>query len=197
MKLIAVSDLHRDLDAAHAVVAAARDADVVIGAGDFATKGVGAAAVFDVLHALKCPFIYVHGNHDNPAELAGLAWAGSHFLHGSGVEIAGVYFYGVGGETPVRNDADWNVGQSEGVMTQLLAECPMGAVLVTHAPPFGLCDVQKGGTHDGSAAILACVEAKQPRHVLCGHIHAAWGMRGLVGPSQVANIGPEPVEFTL
>ena len=197
MKLVAFSDLHCDLAAARAIVGAAGDADVVIGAGDFATMGTGAAGVFAVLRGLTCPFIYVHGNHDDPFALAELAWDGAHFLHGNSVAIAGVTFYGVGGETPLSNDADWNIGQSEDAMTGLLAGCPKGAVLVSHAPPLGVCDLQRGGGHEGSAAILACVEDRQSTHVLCGHIHNAWGMRGQVGPSQVANLGPAPVVFTL
>ena len=41
MRVLAFSDLHRDQDAARAIVAASVEADVVIGAGDFATRREG------------------------------------------------------------------------------------------------------------------------------------------------------------
>lgn len=193
MKIVAFSDLHRNVAVARAVVEAARDVDVVVGAGDFATRAMGAQDVFAVLRELVCPFVFVHGNHDDLSDM--VAWEGAHSLHGTGVVIAGVPFFGVGGETPVTNAAPWNQGQAEADMAQLLTGCPEGAVLVTHAPPLGVCDAQPGEAHEGSAAILTCVERVQPKLVICGHIHAAWGMRGQVGQSAVANVGPKPVAF--
>lgn len=99
MKIVAFSDLHRDIAAARAMVEAARDADVVVGAGDFGTVCQGVGEVLDVLRGLRCPFVFVHGNHDDVSAM--VAWDGAHFLHGSGVVIAGIPFYGVGGETPM------------------------------------------------------------------------------------------------
>jgi Icc-related predicted phosphoesterase len=41
------------------------------------------------------------------------------------------------------------------------------------------------------------VKTKQPRRVLCGHIHNAWGTKGLIGATKVTNLGPAPVWFDL
>ena len=195
LRVLAFSDLHRDVAAAHAIVEAARDAHVVVGAGDFATRGEGADDTLAVLRDLRCPFVLVHGNHDDPDELQRLTsdWSDAHLLHGTGVEIVGTTFFGLGGEVPVRNDAAWNAGQSEDEAAVLLRDCPEGCVLVTHNPPLGHCDVQRDGSHEGSEAILECVRRTRPSHVLCGHIHHAWGMRSAIGRTELANIGPKAI----
>lgn len=43
----------------------------------------------------------------------------------------------------------------------------------------------------GSEAILSTIEEKQPRLVVCGHIHEAAGQEAMVGASRVLNAGPE------
>ena len=50
-----------------------------------------------------------------------------------------------------------------------------------------------GSRRLGSEAILAAVEHKQPRLVLCGHIHEAAGEEATVGASRVVNLGPAGV----
>lgn len=199
MNILAFSDLHRDAETARAIVKAASRADVVVGAGDFATAGKGALDTLKILNELPCPFVFVHGNHDIPQELEAFAETAPnmHYLHGSSVEILGRTFFGVGGETPVFNDAQWNAGQTEEAVRQLLSECPEGAILVTHAPPFEHCDLQKNGQHEGSVAILDAARRTKPTYVLCGHIHNAWGMRSCIGPTAVANLGPQAVTFDL
>ena len=194
-RLLAFSDLHRDVAAARAVVEAARNADVVVGAGNFATRGEGADDTLAVLRELRCPFVFVHGNHDDPDELRRLSagWPDAHLLHGTSIEIGGTTFFGLGGEVPIRNDSAWNAGHSEDEAAALLRDCPEDCVLVTHNPPLGHCDVQRDGSHEGSEVILECVRRTQPSHVLCGHIHHAWGTRSTLERTEIANVGPVPI----
>ncbi|MCX7635777.1 MAG: hypothetical protein N2Z74_08545, partial [Syntrophales bacterium] len=44
-------------------------------------------------------------------------------------------------------------------------------VLVTHPPPHGVLDEVMGGIHTGSKRLRALIEEKQPRLLICGHIH--------------------------
>ena len=96
----------------------------------------------------------------------------------------------MGGEIPARNAFPWNAAETEEDAAQLLEGCPVGGVLVTHTPPQGLADRQRDGAREGSVSIRRCVETAAPRLALCGHIHAAWGMRAECGPTLVANLGP-------
>lgn len=192
LRLLAFSDLHRDRYAAQAIVDASEDADIVIGCGDFASQGIGTIETLDILDAISGPIILVHGNHDTPQQIADFCAgrAQGHYLHGSGVAVAGREFFGLGGEIPARNTAPWNVSESEASATRHLATLPDHAILVTHTPPLGVADLQRDGTHKGSAAIRSTIVSRAPQLCLCGHIHNAWGMSGRIGGTHVHNLGP-------
>jgi Icc-related predicted phosphoesterase len=193
MRILAFSDLHRDSGLARAILEASAQADVVVGAGDFATKGLGLAETMHVLAALTVPAVFVAGNHDDLAELR-LACRGNeaiHVLHGEKAVIGGIAFFGLGFEVPAGpRDEPWNQRLREDEAELLMQDCPDGAVLVTHSPPFGVADLQKTGVHEGSHAIRRAAERTRPRLHLCGHIHHAWGTSGLVGQCKVHNLGP-------
>lgn len=192
MKILAFSDLHRDLAATRTIVDASADADLLVGAGDFGTRGEGTTDTLAILRAVEVPIVLVSGNHDTFADLQGFCadWDACHLLHGEEVTINGVRFFGLGHEIPRRNSADWDAFLSEDEAARLLAPCPQGGVLVTHSPPLGTADTQKDGSSQGSGAVLAAIEAKQPAQHLCGHIHFSWGRTGMIGRTPVHNLGP-------
>lgn len=47
----------------------------------------------------------------------------------------------------------WSWDFTEDEADELLADCPEGAVLVSHSPPRGAADVSSGGDHLGSRAV--------------------------------------------
>ncbi len=192
MKILAFSDLHRETDAAKSMLAHSHQADILVGAGDFATRGKGTQDTISILKSLNKPIILVGGNHDNSDELAALCsdWENGHFLHGQALTIDGVTFFGLGREIPNGNDAAWNEGMSETESAHLLKNCPKNCVLVTHTPPFECADIQKDGTPGGSVSIRHTIEQQKPILHLCGHIHFSWGAKGIVGKTPVHNLGP-------
>ena len=197
MKIFACSDLHRDVTATKHLLTASAGADVIIVAGDFSTKGIGAEDTLDVLAQSNVPVIVVHGNHDAPVEIETLCERSEilHYLHGTSTVIGDVTFFGLGGEIPSRNDFEWNASETEERASEMLNACPERAVVKTHTPTFGIADLQENGGHEGSTAILEMIAQKIPRILLCGHIHHAWGMVGQQGTTQVANLGPTPNWF--
>ncbi|MEP2471162.1 MAG: metallophosphoesterase [Paracoccaceae bacterium] len=192
MKVLAFSDLHRDKDAATALVAASAEADVVVGTGDFATKRIGAAETLEILAQCRVPVILTHGNHDDPDEVQRICSKNPnlHYLHGTSMTVGGVSFFGLGGEIPSRNTFSWNAAETEEHAAQMLQKCPSDAVLVTHTPPYGIADLQKNGDHEGSDAILKAAQSNKLKILLCGHIHHAWGSSGQIGTTAVQNLGP-------
>jgi uncharacterized protein len=199
MRILAFSDLHRDLGAAQSIVAASGAADVVVGAGDFATMGRGATDTLDILRQLPVPLVIVAGNHDRLDELRQHCtdWHNCHLLHGETAVIAGVAFFGLGFEIAARSPNVWNSHLSEGDAARALSSMPADAVLVTHTPPHGTADLQRNGEHEGSPAIRDAIVRYQPRLNLCGHIHHAWGMQGTIGRCGVYNLGPTCTWFDL
>lgn len=200
MRILAFSDLHRNADAAQAVIDASREADVVVGAGDFATQGVGLRDTIDLLRAVVVPTVLVAGNHDDLDELRSACSVNPviHVLHGEAAVVGGTPFFGLGFEVPAGpREEPWNRRLTEPEAAKLVRSCPSGAVLVTHSPPFGCADVQRDGAHEGSRAIRDVVTSVKPRLHLCGHIHHAWGTSGMIGRSPVHNLGPTVNWFTV
>ncbi len=192
MKLLLFSDLHCDARAARRLVERSAAVDVVVGAGDFATMRHGIEQTIDVLKAITTPTVVVPGNNENEAELSAACagWSWVHVLHGSGVTLDGVDFWGLGGGVPVTPFGDWSVDFTEEEAEGFLAGCPAGAVLVSHSPPQGAADVTSSGESKGSVAVRAAVEAKQPALVVCGHIHDSAGQVAKIGETPVVNAGP-------
>jgi uncharacterized protein len=196
MRLLAFSDLHVDLDQAERLAEASRDADVVLGVGDFASVHNGLAETIAALRPTARPIVLVPGNNETEEALreACDGWENATVLHGQGAEIGGVPFFGLGAGVPVT-PWDWSFDLTEDEAATRLADCPAGAVLIVHSPPKGHCDTSSGGEHLGSEAILATIEEKEPPLAVCGHIHEAWGDRSEVGATTVANLGPRGAEF--
>lgn len=194
MKLLLFSDVHCDREAARSLVERSAEADVLVCAGDLAVMRQGLQATVDVLREAEAPTVLVAGNGESDHELAAACagWEGARVLHGSGCEIDGVAFWGLGGATPVTPFGAWSFDLSEEEAAALLADCPEGAVLVTHSPPYGHVDAA-GGQHLGSRAVLEAIERAAPRLVVCGHIHACWTQESTLGSTRIVNAGPRGV----
>ncbi|HEX8754125.1 MAG TPA: metallophosphoesterase family protein [Solirubrobacterales bacterium] len=191
MKLLAFSDLHRDLTQAARLVEMSGEADVVVGAGDFASVHEGLEETISALAAIETPTVLVPGNNETADALRAAAgeWAAATVLHGEGATIAGVEFFGLGAGVPTT-PWEWSFDLSDGEAAAMVAGCPEEAVLVLHSPPQGHCDSGGDGTHFGSPALLAAIEEKRPRLAVCGHIHESWGCESQVGPTPIRNLGP-------
>ena len=191
MKLLAFSDLHRDQDQAERLVEMAREADVVLGAGDYATMRMGLEGTIETLSAIAAPTILIPGNAESDTELwqACQGWRSARVLHGEALELEGTQFFGLGGGVP-PTPFPWSFDLSEDEAAAKLESCPEGAVLLVHSPPKGHLD-EAHGRHLGSRAILEAIERTQPALVVCGHIHQCWGSEAVIGTTPVVNVGPD------
>lgn len=198
MKLLAFSDLHRDLGRAAWLVERSKEADVVIGAGDFASIHEGLEETIGALADIETPTILVPGNNETADALrsASSNWEAATVLHGEQAEIGGRTFFGLGAGIPVT-PWDWSFDLSDDLAAEALAGCPEGAVLVLHSPPKGHCDASGSGESLGSQALADAIERVKPPLAVCGHVHESWGERSRIGNSEIANIGPDGAAFDL
>jgi uncharacterized protein len=191
VRILAFSDLHRDLEQGAQLVEMSAEADVVIGAGDFASIHEGLEETVDALAAIETPTVLVPGNNETVDALraATAGWSAATVLHGEGTEIDGVAFFGLGAGIPVT-PWDWSFDLDDTAAASMLGDCPERAFLVLHSPPRGHCDTNSGGDHFGSEALLEGIEGKHPRIAVCGHIHESWGCESQIGETPVRNLGP-------
>ena len=187
MRLLAFSDVHRDDRKARELAEMAREVDVVVAAGDFASVHIGLEKLIDMLVVIETPTVLVPGNNETEDALreACQGWKAATVLHGEGTTIDGVDFYGLGGGVP-PTPWDWSFDLTEEEASEKLAGAPEGGVLVVHSPPKGHLD----GRALGSEAVLLTIEEKRPEVVICGHIHEDGGRDERIGPTRLYNVGP-------
>lgn len=199
MKLLLFSDVHSDLPVMADIVRRAKAVDAVVCAGDLCNAHQKLGRVVEALKAIGKPTVLVAGNNETTAELAEACegWPSATVLHGTGVDILGVPFFGVGGGIPVTPFGSWSYDFNETEAEKLLADCPAGGVLVTHSPPSGILDLSSSGRSLGSTAIRAAMDRYRPKLLVCGHIHGSCGQSERAGDTLVVNAGPHGVVVEL
>jgi Icc-related predicted phosphoesterase len=193
VRLLAFSDLHRDLGQAQRLAEMSAEADVVIGAGDFASIHEGLEEAIEALAAIEKPTVLVPGNNETEEALreAAAVWATAVVLHGEGTRIEGSEFFGLGAGVPIT-PWDWSFDLDDAAAAEMLRGCPEGAIMVLHSPPRGHCDVGgAGGDHFGSEALLHGIADRRPRLAVCGHIHESWGCESRIDATPLHNLGPK------
>jgi len=194
-RILAFSDMHMSRRCAAEIRAAAAEADLVIGAGDFCNGRQGLEEAMELLWTLEDKAVYVPGNAESAEELR--AATGATMLHGEGIERAGLAIFGLGYAVPVTPFGSWSCDLTEAEAAEMLAKMMAADILVSHSPPKGVADRASSGASLGSSAVRAAVERVQPRLCLCGHIHDSWGRSGFIGRTQVHNLGPHPNWFEI
>lgn len=199
MKLLLFSDLHTDAAAARQLVDLAADVDLLIGAGDFGNLRRQVRVCLDILRTAGKPAVLVAGNNESTDELAAAVqgWPAAHVLHGTGVVVDGVPFWGIGGGIPVTPFGSWSYDFTEAEADALLAAAPPGCVLVSHSPPAGAVDRSSRGQNLGSTALAATIRRVRPTLVVCGHIHGSGGQMERLAGTPVVNAGPAGVLWEL
>jgi Icc-related predicted phosphoesterase len=199
LRILLFSDVHCSEPACHALVEKSLDVNFVIGAGDLAHVRRGLDISISILKAIDKPTILVPGNNESERELqtAIACWDAAVVLHGSGIEICDIPFYGIGGGIPVTPFGDWSYDFSEREARAMLSDLPSGAILVSHSPPQGCVDVSSSGVSLGSASVREAIIDKHPLLVVCGHIHESAGRHAMLGRTPVVNAGPGGVVWNL
>jgi Icc-related predicted phosphoesterase len=179
MKILPISDIHNDFSIfKYITTKITQDYDVLTISGDIFegrnTKPLEFIQVIeDLQKQIQKPIVMIQGNHDYWNHTIFDDSKDIHVLHNSGIEIDGVKFWG-SPYTP--RFFNWNFmldDRSTGMDEIFINDMPSDVdVLLSHGPPFGLCDkVRDRGEPLGSVSLLDGLYTNKPRYVFCGHIH--------------------------
>jgi Icc-related predicted phosphoesterase len=152
--------------------------------------------------------VYISGNHDfifeknkfTNADLAMLAdkhWM--YYLEDSYTTVDGIKIWGSPWQLPFG--LNWVFNTSEDKLRSIYSKIPNDIdIIVSHGPPYGYGDLStysnNYGEHVGSRALLEKIIEIQPRLVVTGHIHAAYGIYE-VGLTKVINCAIVNDEYKL
>ncbi|MCK0139744.1 metallophosphoesterase [Aliiroseovarius sp. F47248L] len=199
MNILAFSDLHLSQPAADRLLEAAKDADLILGVGDFASRCEGLVDYIAQFAGWGRRAVFVPGNNETETELrAALADSDITVLHGDSATIGNVTIVGIGAAIPPLPALPWqSFDLTENEAVEKLSSIKHADILISHSPPKGIADQHTELGSLGSQAVLDAAKRLSPKWLLCGHIHDAWGTRGQIGATQVLNLGPTPNWITL
>ena len=189
MKLLVFSDIHSDVTALARLMEI--EADYYFCAGDVVTFARGFERVGPVMAPRAERMYVIPGNHESTADIAQFcAQYGFHDFHGKSLRVGDHWVAGLGYSSPTPFDTPGEYAEAE--LEQRLAPFadlePL--VLICHAPPQNTdLDRIKEGLHGGSSAVRAFLDAHQPAHFFCGHIHEAQGKTVRLGATHARNVG--------
>ena len=189
MKLLVFSDIHSDAAALERLMNV--EADYYFCAGDVVNFARGFDKVGPVMARHAERMYVIPGNHESAANIAEFcAQYGFHDFHGRTVEIAGRQVAGLGysSPTPFNTPGEYSEAELAARLAPFAELKPL--VLICHAPPKDTdLDRIKPGLHGGSSAVREFLDAHQPEHFFCGHIHEAQGRVVQMGGTRAVNVG--------
>ena len=199
VRLLAFSDLHRDRDQAQKLVELSQQADVVIGAGDFASVAARHQ------QRGRAPQANRETDRARPRKQrerirgwrrACEGWESATLLHGSSVDVDGVDLLGLGSSVPVT-PCSVELWPQRTRSRRELGGCPEGCGPRRALPAEGVRRRSEPGDTWVARRSLQRSRSKRSRLAVCGHIHDSWGAEAIIGRTPVVNLGPEGRFFDL
>jgi len=181
MNIFAVSDIHGATRSIEKAATLIRQADWVVIAGDITrTKTrAEAAEIISCLEQYTQCILAVHGNWDR-LEVKELLEEKGYSLHGKGIMLDGMGFFGLGGSspTPIKTATEYTEQEIDLTLQKGYEQVRQAAqiILISHVPPRGVRDRSFIGLHGGSHSLRAFLTKNAVQLCLCGHIHEAAGI---------------------
>lgn len=199
MRILVISDLHGDLEAAWEAVERFAP-DLLLSCGDWGqersdARGDEVSEAELAAFPARLPVYTTFGNHDALDALARLRNRdGSAVLLPQGEihSAGGVRLAAIGGIWAKSHRLPYYVTDEDvGVAAARLAATGPVDLLLTHGCPIGLADQTPRGNHGGQRCFLEAFKTVAPRVHLCGHLHVGQE-RTLADGRVVLNVGATP-----
>jgi Icc-related predicted phosphoesterase len=188
-RLLVFSDIHNDTRALKHLMDV--DADYYFAAGDLVSWARGLDKMGEAMRSRAGKTYVLPGNHESAQDISSFCQRfGFVDFHGGTLQIGGFNIAGLGYSTPTPFDTPGECSEKEmaAQLDKFSALKPL--VLICHAPPLNTpLDRIRDGLHAGSSAVRDFIEARQPAHFFCGHIHEAEGVVFQMGATRAQNVG--------
>lgn len=188
MRILAFTDVHANEAVLDVLKQRAKEADLIICAGDVALYGSGLEESLAEMDSWGKPIMLIHGNEPHEDEEVFSQLIPRHkniqFIHGKEIAVGDISLVGWGGGGFATSDPELEA------FAKHLAPKP-GRVFVMHGPPQKTAlDKLEGMGHVGCSTRRAVLEKLQPFLALCGHLHENFGKSDRIGNCLVLNPGP-------
>ncbi len=190
MKILATSDVHGDTRWIEKLAQKAEKekVDLVLLCGDLTLEESNTDNIVGPFRKRNLKVALLPGNHESAATTGFLAELyGAHHLHGYGLKVGDVGFFGAGH----ANVGPHMIDDKE--LFQLIQKSynyvkdAKTKVLVTHVHSAG--SLVEKMSFEGSSAVKKAIELFKPDLHLCGHIHECEGIEETIGKTKSINVG--------
>jgi uncharacterized protein len=189
MKILAFSDMHGDMAAFSELKKKAKDADIIICAGDISTFERNLKTILSKLSELKKPVLMINGNHEDAGILKKLCsnFKNILFIHRALYTIDNFQFVGYGGGGFSRSDIEF-----EKYTKQVLKDFDRKKkkILITHAPPYGTTLDLISKEHSGNKSIRNFIKEHNIDVAISCHLHECSYHTDTLNKSYLINPGP-------
>jgi Icc-related predicted phosphoesterase len=193
MRILAISDLHGNLDSARAALARFPP-DLLVSCGDWGDPNEVSETELSGFSD-RAWVLTTFGNHDPLALLPRITNRdGTPILLGQGEvrEVLGVRIAAIGGVWAKSHRLPHYVTDGDVAdAAARIAQAGQVDILLTHGCPVGLADLTPAGGHGGQRCFLEANKTILPRIHLCGHLHRA-SERTLKDGRRIINVGATP-----
>jgi len=188
-RLLVFSDIHNDARALEKLMDI--EADYYFAAGDLVSWARGLDKMGEVMKRRAERMYVLPGNHESARDITAFCERfGFSNFHGATLEVGAVHVAGLGYSTPTPFDTPGECTEEEMASRLEKFNGLKPLVLICHAPPLNTpLDRIRQGLHAGSLAVREFIEAQQPVHFFCGHIHEAEGVVAQMGATRGQNVG--------
>ena len=191
MKILAFVDLHGSHKALEEISKKAKDASIIVCAGDVSIFENELQSILHHLNRLNKKVLIIPGNHESGIDISMLAKPFKNIIniHKKSIIESGFLFLGYGGGGFSMVDRQFEkLGKK--FEKEIKKNKDKKIILVTHAPPYKTNIDKIAGEHCGNKSLRNFILKAKPDWVISGHLHENAVKHDKIGKSIVINPGP-------
>jgi len=191
MKILAFVDVHGSLKPLEKIKKQAKQADLIVCAGDISVFENNLGYLLFQLNKLKKTVLIIPGNHEDNVDLSHLTKELENIkdIHKKAFTTDNYLFLGYGGSGFSMVDKQF-IKTSKKFEKEIKKSKDKKIILVTHAPPYKTKLDKIAGEACGNKSIKNFILKIKPDLVISGHLHENAGKEDKINKTKLINPGP-------